>query len=309
MIDPKQHQPSDLGLPECPPSGGGCHRWLFLVCNSLGNAGLDDDDIEVWVEHWMSRAAQPGEIANTLRNIRGGGCNNRTHYIPKHQIDPDAIREATKEGPTSYEEITALSPIDPKDITVDDYLRTVYRDGEKTVIFTDERSQGQLVWGHSTPRGMVNRLVIYNRVGAWFLLNPVSGEKTFIERLGKASRRAEESISAYKFALIESDTIEPNLWLTILKKLPLPIVSITLSGNESAHSIIQINATSKEHWMERVATVASLVVPLGACQGSLTAVRLTRLPFVDRRDTGKSQKLLYLNPTPSPKPLREQRNS
>ena len=309
MIDPKELEPSSIGLPESPAAGEGCHRWLYLVVNSLVNSGLEDDDIEAWVDHWMSRPAQPGEVANTLRKVRGGGCNNRAHYIPRHDIDPDAVKEATAEGETSYEEIEALSPLDPRSITVDDYLRTIYGDGEKTVIFTDERSQGQLVWGHSTPRGMVDRLVKYNRVGAWFLMNPVSGEKTFIDRLGKASRRAEESISAYKFALVESDKIKPNLWLTILKKLPLPIVSITLSGNESAHSIILINATSKEQWSERVRKLASLVVPLGACQGSLTAVRLTRLPFVERRDTGKTQTLLYLNPTPSPQPLTMQSES
>jgi len=309
MIDPKELEPSSIGLPESPAAGEGCHRWLYLVVNSLVNSGLEDDDIEAWVDYWMSRPAQPGEVANTLRKVRGGGCNNRAHYIPRHDIDPDAVKEATAEGETSYEEIEALSPLDPRSITVDDYLRTIYGDGEKTVIFTDERSQGQLVWGHSTPRGMVDRLVKYNRVGAWFLMNPVSGEKTFIDRLGKASRRAEESISAYKFALVESDKIKPNLWLTILKKLPLPIVSITLSGNESAHSIILINATSKEQWSERVRKLASLVVPLGACQGSLTAVRLTRLPFVERRDTGKTQTPLYLNPTPSPQPLTMQSES
>lgn len=309
MLDPAQHSPSDLCLPECPPSGEGCHRWLYLVVNGLVNAGLDDSDIEVWVDHWMTRAAQPNEVANTLRKVRGGGTGDRTLYIPRHDIDPDAVAEATKEGETSYEEIEATSPIRPDDIGVDDFLRALYRDGEKTVVFTDERSQGQLVWGHSTPRGMVQRLVNYNRAGAWFLLNPVSGEKTYIERLGKASRRAEETILGYKFALVESDKIPTNLWLTILKKLPLPIISITLSGNESAHSIIQINATSREQWGERVRALANLVVPLGACQGSLTAVRLTRLPFVERADTKKPQKLLYLNPTPSLKPLAEQQRS
>ena len=309
MIDPKQHQPSDFALPECPPSGEGCHRWLYLVCNSLVNAGLDDEDIETWAEHWMTRVPTPREIANTLRSIRGGQCNNRAHYIPRHDIDPAAIESATAGGPTSYEEIEALSPLNPRGVTVDDYLRVLYAEGEKTVIFTDERSQGQLVWGYASPRGMVDRLVKYNRVGAWFLLNPVSGDKTYIERLGKASRRAEETISQYKYALVESDRIPTNLWLTILKKLPLPIISITLSGNESAHSIISLQATSKEQWSERVRALASLVVPLGACQGSLTAVRLTRLPFTTRTDTKKEQRLLYLAPTPSLQPLSEQSKS
>jgi hypothetical protein len=308
MIDPKELNPSSIGLPECPPAGEGCHRWLFLVVNSLVSAGLDDSDIEDWVDHWMTRPPQPGEVGNTLRKVRGG-FTDKAFHIPRHDYDPKAVFQMSAEGETSYEEIERLSPICPSDVAVDDYLRALYAEGEKTVVFTDERSQGQLVWGYSTPRGMVDRLTKYNKVGAWYLLNPVSGEKTYVERLGKASRRAEETISKYKHALVESDRIPTHLWLTILKKLPLPIASIVLSGNESAHAIIRIDAETREVWTERVRALASLVVPLGACQGSLTAVRLTRLPFVERKDTGKPQKLLYLNPTPSLKPLAEQSKS
>jgi hypothetical protein len=276
---------------------------MFLAVNMLVDAGLNDGDISAWVEHWMTRAAQPREIENTIRRVKVGG--ERRESIPRHVEDPKAIAALTKEGPTSSEEISRISPINPNDVSVDDYLSLLFKGSAKTIIFTDERSQGQLVWGTSTPRGLVEKLTKNNRVGAWFLLNPVSGDRLYIERLGKTSRRSEENIQKYNYALIESDKIQTPLWLTILKQLPLPIMSITLSGNESAHAIVKIDAVDRTKWMERVSAIAEQVVPLGACQGSLTAVRLTRLPHVTRGDTKKEQRLLYLNPTPSLTPLKE----
>ena len=135
------------------------------------------------------------------------------------------------------------------------------------------------------------------------LLNPVSGESKYVERIGKPSRRSEDTLTKYKHILIEADNTPVEIWLTIIKKLPLPIKSITLSGNRSAHTILEINAKSKQHWQKEVAIIAELMVPLGACPGSLTAVRLTRLPQVLRKDTQTIQKLIYLNPNPKRAPL------
>lgn len=280
---------------------------MFLAVNILVDAGLDRDDVVAWVEHWMTRAAQPREIENTYARVRHGG--ERRESVPRHDQDPAAIAALTVQGPTQIEEIEEMSPINPRDVGTDDFLNVLFAGGQKTILFTNERSQGQLVWSSATPRGMADKLTQHNTVGAWFLLNPVNGERTYIERLRKVSRRSEENLTNYTYALVESDKIATPIWLTILKQLPLPIVSIVLSGNESAHSIVQIQAHDREKWMERVRALAEQVIPLGACQGSLTAVRLTRLPNTMRRDTGKEQRLLYLNPTPSLKPLSEQRNN
>ena len=306
-FDPSQLSPSDLHIPDCPPAGRGCHRWMFLAVNLLVNAGLEQNDICSWVEHWMTREPQPREVENTYWRVKCGG-DERRESVPRHDEDPSAIAAMTASGPTSYEEIEEMSPVAPRDVATDDYFNVLFKDGKRTIVFTNERSQGQLVWSSATPRGLVDRLTRGNENGAWFLLNPVTGNRTYVERLRKSSRRSEENLTHYSYALVESDKIETPLWLTILKQLPLPIMSIVLSGNESAHAIIEIDAMHREKWMERVRALAEQVLPLGACQGSLTAVRLTRVPNVTRRDTKKTQRLLYLNPTPSLRPLKEQRN-
>ena len=52
------------------------------------------------------------------------------------------------------------------------------------------------------------------------------------------TRRAEESLTDYRHLLIESDEVDPSLWLSVLVQLPLPILSIVTSGKRSIHALI-----------------------------------------------------------------------
>lgn len=295
--------PSEFGIPECPPAGEGCHRWMMSAVGILVRNEIEDDEILELVEGWMTRHPQPGEIENTIRKARMGGEMPQT-YIPRHMPDPVAFEKLTAEGPTSFEEIKARSPIDPDGVSLTGILRAVFKPGEKTLIFTNERSQGQLVWSHETRQEDLDRILAYNQQGAWFQLNPVTGDYLHIARLGKSSRRSEENTTSFNHVLVESDKVQPEIWLTILKQLPLPILSITLSGNSSAHALIRVGAKTKLEWTTAASAIARALVPLGACPGSLTAVRLTRLPKVVRRDNQREQSLLFLNPNPSPVPLK-----
>ena len=294
--------PSEFGVAECPAAGEGCHRWLMSAVNALIRNEIEEDEILDLITEWMSRPPQPNEIENTIRRATQGAAPSG-EYIPKFLPDPTGVKRLTAKGPTSFEEIKALSPIDPDWVSTTGALRALYGANEKTIIFTNERSQGQLVWSHATPQEYLDNMLQHNQNGAWFLMNPVTGLYQKNERLGKASRRSEENTTSFKYLLVESDNIEINLWLTILKQLPLRISCITLSGNSSAHALIQVGATNKEEWTRTARDIAAMVVPLGACPGSLTAVRLTRLPKVTRKDNRKEQSLIYLNPKPSLLPL------
>jgi hypothetical protein len=214
--------------------------------------------------------------------------------------DDAHIAYLTRKGPTSVEDFISRSPINPSGVSSGTALRALFQQNERTVIFTQEKSQGQLVWSHSTPDEKLDSIVRTNTGGAWFLLNPVCGEMLWVDRLQKRTRRSEENTTSFRHILIESDSMEIGLWLTILKQLPLPIVSVTLSGNKSAHAIIRLEATSMDQWFTEARAIAEMVIPLGACPGALTAVRLTRLPGVIRRDNGNEQRLIWLNPHPTP---------
>ena len=138
-----------------------------------------------------------------------------------------------------------------------------------------------------------------------FLCNPVDGETHFNPRTQKDSRRSEESVTSFRYAVLECDQ-EPKekwfpIWLKILAGLLLPIVAITDSAGKSAHALVRGSCHSKQDWDRFKHDKLRPLVALGADDGALSAVRLTRLPGCFRSDY--RQELLYLNPSATGTPI------
>jgi hypothetical protein len=53
-------------------------------------------------------------------------------------------------------------------------------------------------------------------------VQPVDGQRYHNPRAGHKSQRSQESVTAWRYAVLESDAIEPEIWLRILVQLPLP---------------------------------------------------------------------------------------
>jgi len=112
-----------------------------------------------------------------------------------------------------------------------------------------------------------------------------------------------EAITSWRYGLIESDQAPRDLWRKAVVQIPLPIVAIYESGGRSDHVLVRFDAQSKEHLDELLAQHETGLVTLGACPGSLTARRLSRLPNCVRGETGKLQRLLYLRPDADNTPI------
>lgn len=289
--------PEELGLNPCPTSGQGCHTWMFGAVHALVANAYDDSFIDSWVTHHLQRDPQPREIVDTIANVRAeaeGLIEPRPKVSLKREKDDNRLAELTKEGPLSVEDFTATSPVSP-DISTSEFLKRLYG-GKHNIIFVDQQTQGKLVWHDGVPEAALAPILANNTEGAWIMVNPVDGQFKAIERLGKKSRRAEENLVAYEYLLIESDSVELELWLRVLSKLTLPIVSVTLSGSKSAHALIRISAKNRVEYLEKASEIADVLVPLGADPAAMSAVRLTRVPGCIRKDTGKAQTLIYFNP-------------
>src|SRR4029077_15958086 len=87
-----------------------------------------------------------------------------------------------------------------------------------------------------------------------------------------------ECLSAWRYGLIESDERPQELLLKAVVQFRLPIVAIYDSGKRSVHTLVRFDAKSKEDLDLLLAKYENDQVTLGACPGSLTARRLTRLP-------------------------------
>jgi hypothetical protein len=132
----------------------------------------------------------------------------------------------------------------------------------------------------------------------------VDGEYHWNPREQKESRRSEEAVTAWRYAVIESDKAPLDLWLKLLVQLPLRISAIYTSGGSSIHALVRIDAESKSDWDEIVRRkLLPILVTLGADPGAMTAVRLSRLPNCMRGETKQLQKLLYINDRPDYTPI------
>ncbi len=177
--------------------------------------------------------------------------------------------------------------------------------GEKVIIFSTMKSQGQFVWKADDADRIQNRHLPSGPDGVWFLAQPVDGKFHPNPRMeGKSSRRSEESVTAWRYVGLESDEADPDDWVRCLVQMPLRISCICESGGRSIHALARVDAASKADWDLKVSSIKPALVTLGADPGAMSAVRLTRLPQAQRGQ--RVQRLLYLNPAPDGTPILRQ---
>jgi hypothetical protein len=235
------------------------------------------------------------------------GCYH-VHREMRPAFAPDYARNFAERIPASVDQawLRKRSPVRvPYLLTPAEFLFAAYEMGDQILVFSDYRSQGQELWQKYSFKVEPDDLASFVRGhsdGIWFLANPVDGAEHFNERQQKMSRRSEESITAFRYAVLESDCQTLEQWLKILVQLPLPIVSITSSGGKSLHALVRVDAESKAAWDQLVrGQILPRLVPLGVDPQALTAIRLTRLPNCYRG--GQMQELLYLNPNATSQPI------
>lgn len=246
-----------------------------------------------------AKAAAPG--------AKGRAVAATTLPPPKPVFRPMVLkRVAAKTGAIAnvYTYAMTASPVPVHGQDSASVLRWLYPkgSGEKVLIFSDMKSQGQLLWEANKGGTILSCQLPEGPQGVWFLPQPVDGEFHPNPRLGGImSRRSQESVTAWRYAVLESDEADGDDWLRCLVQMPLRIACICESGGRSIHALVRIDAASKGDWDAKVGTIKPVMVTLGADAGALSAVRLTRLPQAKRGE--RVQRLLYLNPDPDGAPI------
>lgn len=121
-------------------------------------------------------------------------------------------------------------------------------------------------------------------VGGWIRFNPLDGKGV-----------SDTNVTAYRYALVESDKISLEKQYALLTALKLPIRVLVHSGNKSLHAIVHIGAPNYEEYRKRVDYLYKV------CQESGLEVdkqdrnpsRLSRLPGLMRQ--GKPQYIIAEN--------------
>jgi hypothetical protein len=219
---------------------------------------------------------------------------------PQLAFDPQKLKElAKKAAPVPRERLRQASPVAVAEVDSGAFLNSLYEPGEHILVFTDYFSQGEVLFEAGATNPALPKLTAD---GAWFLVNPVNSHSYPNPRQeNKPSRRSEESVTSWRYLILESDVAPEDQWLACLVQLPIKISAIYSSGGKSIHALVRVDARSKAEWDTIAAQMKPILVPLGADPAAMTGVRLSRLPGVKRGTV--LQELLYLNPTPSNTPI------
>jgi len=269
-----------------------------LVFNVLADLVRRAGDVvkvgKIWSQ--VHRAYGEPHRSSPQRGVATGTALGRQGNPTK--FDPRLLSQTLAEvrgaiGPNAGAMIRQRSPLNPDYITPASYVGHIFRPGELVLAFTELRSQGDFVF--EVGSDMRFNLPVSTPAGVWLLSNPVDGHWHPNPRQGgELSRRSRESVTSFRYALLESDHVPAEEWLPLLAVLPLPFVSICESGGDSIHALIHIGAATHELWETRVRGWKQHLIRLGADQSALRSVQLARLPQAWRGE--RQQKLLFLDP-------------
>lgn len=229
---------------------------------------------------------------------------------PGHELDwNDAIGEKDDlviidKGWVEGKEIQEPKNWDPvKDLVR--YLETLFEAGENVGYVTQswekpdekgtrwlptkgcwDRTAGQLIQELNRCNGDIGAVLgDYNpEAGAWIRFNPLDGKDC-----------KNENVTDFRYALVESDSMELDQQNAMLRELELPIAALVFSGKKSLHAIVKIDAADYREYRQRVEYLFNICKKNGLKLDTQNKnpSRLSRMPGVVRN--GKKQFLVDTN--------------
>lgn len=199
-------------------------------------------------------------------------------------VDLDWIEDADLQAPDDWDPVRDLST----------YIRTLFEAQEHVGYVVDSwtaddgkrlpqkgcyaRTAGEILDALGKCNGDIQAAVgDYDPdVGAWIRFNPLDGKGV-----------ADSNVTAFRFALVESDDIPIERQAAIYRDLELPVAVLVHSGKRSLHAIVRIDAGSIEEYRERVNFLFKVLEKNGIekkARGNRNPSRLSRMPGVVRGD-------------------------
>lgn len=135
----------------------------------------------------------------------------------------------------------------------------------------------QIVEGLHSCNGDIGAVIgDYNQAaGAWIRFNPLNGEGV-----------RNTDIASFKYALVESDSLDIGKQLSIIHQLELPVAAVVYSGAKSIHAIVKVDASDNKEYRERVSYLYKICDKNGLEVDSQNKnpSRLSRMPGCIRGD-------------------------
>lgn len=149
-----------------------------------------------------------------------------------------------------------------------------------------DRTAGQLIEQLNRCAGDIGAVLgDYNEeAGAWIRFNPLDGNGC-----------KNENVTEYRYALVESDSMEIDRQNAILRELELPIACLVHSGKKSLHAIVRVDAADYAEYRKRVDYLYNVCEKNGmkVDTQNRNPSRLSRMPGILRN--GRKQFLVDTN--------------
>lgn len=140
-----------------------------------------------------------------------------------------------------------------------------------------DRTAGQLIEALSKCNGDIGSVVgDYNpEAGAWIRFNPLDGKGC-----------KNENVTEYRYALVESDSMEIGRQNAIIRELELPVACLVYSGKKSLHAIVRVDAADNAEYRKRVDYLYKVCQKNGlqTDNQNRNPSRLSRMPGIQRGD-------------------------
>lgn len=247
--------------------------------------------------HWRSfnGTAQPITQAYIFKMAKENGW--RTFDGNDETLEWDGIIEY--DGDSGSAPKSTWNPVDD----LKRYLRALFQPDEFISWVTEARQNDDGKWtpaGKGTywktcaetlrqldkyPDDIAATVGDYNHeAGAWIRFNPMNGEGV-----------NNSNVAAYRFALVESDTMPMDAQYRMYRKLNLPIAAMVTSGGKSIHAIVHIDADNAAEYRERTELLYTILENHGMVidTQNKNPSRLSRLPGCVRGE--KIQSLVETN--------------
>lgn len=223
---------------------------------------------------WMPRSGRDDHELDWNDEISGG----EYVVVDKNWIEGKEIHEPTDWNPVQ-QLTTYLATLFEASENVG-YVVDTWQNDEGKYLPTKgawDRTAGELIQALNECNGDVGAVLgDYNsEAGAWIRFNPLDGKGV-----------KNENVSDFRYALVESDTMDIEKQNAIMRELDLPIAVMVYSGGKSIHAIVRIDAANYDEYRKRVDYLYNVCKKngLNIDNQNRNPSRLSRMPGVERNE-------------------------
>ena len=139
------------------------------------------------------------------------------------------------------------------------------------------KTAGELIAELAKCKGDIGAVIgDYNEeAGAWVRINPLDGKGV-----------KNENVTDFRFALVESDSMEIDKQNAVIRELELPVAVLVYSGGKSLHAIVRVDAADYNDYRKKVDYLYTVCAKNGLeiDRQNKNPSRLSRLPGIIRKD-------------------------